>query len=231
MVGNQKPSFFMKDSIASRMDFDVAVELFAKAFRKSKEQVVKDFRLTQSRLRLEQPITTTSTLLSFPVLSNIQNQAQQFNTEVRLNLQDSFIPTRIGIYVAKPTGTADATFKLQSYMNPFVFAQAVPMQVLYNGFLSISVNNDKLLPNWPLGWHESRPETQQTAAVGAGSPVDQFNGDDDGLRPMQPFVLLLGSKNLQIQVNLPLAPTAVDANSRMVIVFDGILAQNSTVVS
>lgn len=80
-------------------------------------------------------------------------------------------------------------------------------------------------------WHWHSPETQQTAAAGAGSPVDQFIGDDYALKPMQPFVLLIGSQNIQVSVQLPVAATAVDANSRLVIVFDGILAQNSTVVS
>lgn len=222
----------MQNSIAARQDFQIAVSLFAKAFRISEAEVIKNFRLTQSRVRLEQPIITTSTLLTFPIVANIQNQAQQFNTEQRLNQQDSMVPTRIGIYVAKPSGTTDTTYHLLTYLNPFVFTNAAAMQTFYNsGQLSITVGNDTLLPNWPVAWHELAPETQQTAAAGAGSPVDQFDGDDYGMKSMAPFVLAIGSKNIQIKINMVTAPAAVDANSRIVLVLDGILAQNSTVGS
>ena len=221
----------MQNSIAGRMDFEIATQLFANAFNIKPEQVIKEFRLSQSRLRLEQPLVTTSTLYTFPVLVNIQNQAQAFNTEIRLNLQDSFIPTHVGIYVAAPSSSTDATFLLKSYLNPFVFTNAAAMGSLYNGQFKIMVNNVQYINNWPVMWHWNSPETQQTAAAGAGSPIDQFEGDEYSLKPMQPYVLLIGSQNIQINITVPVAPTAVDANSRFVVVFDGILAQNSTVVS
>jgi hypothetical protein len=220
----------MENSISGRMNFDIAAKLFANAFKMPVERVIDEFRLTQSRLRLEQPLVTTSTLYNFPVLVNIQNQAQAFNTEVRLNLQDSFIPTHVGIYVAAPSGSTDATFKLLTYLNPFIFTNAAAMGSLYNGSMKIMVNNIQYINNWPVMWHWTSPETQQTAAAGAGSPVDQYDGDEYSLKPMQPYLLLIGSQNIQINITVPVAPTAVDANSRFVLVFDGILAQNSTSV-
>jgi hypothetical protein len=229
----------MQNSIADRQNFEIAIGLFQKAFSKpgrslSKEDVIKDFRPTQSRLRLEQPFTTTSTKINFPVVTNVQGQAAPFITETRLNPQDSFVPTRLGIYVALPssgTPSGDAAFKLLTYLNPFVFAQAAAMQVFYNSTLSITIGNDTLLPAWSVGWHERRPNTQQTAAAGAGSPVDEFDGDEYGLRAMNPFVLLVGTSNLQVNINFPAAPSAIDANSRIVLVYDGLLFQNSTVLN
>jgi hypothetical protein len=220
----------MENSISGRMNFDIAAQLFANAFKMSVADTIENFKLTQSRLRLEQPLVTTSTLYTFPVLVNIQNQAQAFNTEVRLNLQDSFIPTHVGIYVAAPSSSTDATFKLLTYLNPFVFTNAAAMGSLYNGSLKIMINNHQYINNWPVMWHWYSPETQATAAPGAGSPVDQFDGDEYSLHPMQPYTILIGSQNIQINITVPVAPTAVDANSRFVLVFDGILAQDSTSV-
>ena len=61
--------------------------------------------------------------------------------------------------------------------------------------------------------------------------TDQQDGANDGLYPVQPFVLLLGSQNIQLSIQLPAPITTVDANARVVLRFEGVLAQNSTVVN
>lgn len=232
------------NSIAARDDFNVAAHIFQEAFNPQFDadgnpnprynrrfNAVTAFRLSQSVLRLEQPCVTTSTLYNFPVLTNIQNQAQAFNTEVRLNIQDSFVITHVGFFLALPSSSTDTTFKLMTYPNPFVLTNEVQMQAYYNGFLSIMINNNQYTQKWDLWRHWKTNQTQQTAALGAGSPEDQFDGADDGFYPMQPFILFIGSQNIQLNITLPVSPSAVDANSRLVIMLRGILAQNSTVVN
>jgi len=216
----------MYNSVGARMDFETAVEMFASAYNKSPEWVKQQFRPTQSRLRLEQACSTTTTQINFPV---IINQGTPFNTEVRLNLQDIFVPTHVGIRFGNPTGATDASFKMFSYLNPFVFN--VAMQAYYNGTLSTLVNNVQYVNKWPVDWHYDSPETQQTAVAGAGSPVDEYNGSESGKVAMQPYVTLNGQQNIQVSINLPVAPTAVTANSRIILLYDGILFQNATVVS
>jgi hypothetical protein len=231
------------NGIEARDNFDVATKIFNNAFNPMyingllnprydpSFDAVTAFRLSQSTLRLEQPCTTQSTLYNFPVLNNIQNQAQAFNTEIRLAQQDSFIPTSIGIFTALPSGPTDTTFKLMAYPNPFILTNATQMQAYYNGKMSIMINNVQYTLNWDLWRHWKSNQTQQTAALGAGSPEDQFDGADDGFYPMQPFILLIGSQNIQLNIQIPVSPTAVDANSRLVIILRGIQAQNSTVVN
>ena len=219
----------MRNSMAGRQDFDLAVNLFRNAFP-GVQNPVDTFRLTQSRLRLEQPISTTTTSYRFPVLNNIQGQQSPFNTEVRLNMQDTFVVTHVGIYVGHPTSATDAAFPLMSYLNPFIFTNDAPMEVLYNGTMKVLLNNSQIIQNWPLAWHKRVPSTQQTQAAAADSPLDEFDGSDYGLQPMQPFVLLSGSANIELTVNVPVAPSAADAFSRLIICFDGVLAQNSTVI-
>lgn len=223
------------NAIAARMDFEQGVRIFDKAFNPTgnpKFNVVDLFRITQSDLRLEQPLTTTNNLLTFPVLNNIQNQAGgQFNTEIRLAQQDTFVPTRIGIFFGLPTSSTDTSFKLYPYPSPFVFTNAAAMEAFYAGKLQITINNDKYIKNWMLMRHRKVNQTQQTAAYGAGSPLDQMDMDEDGFVPMQPYCLLGGAADMDVAMPLPLAPTAVDANTRIVLIFRGLIAQNSTVVN
>ena len=189
------------------------------------------FRLCQSTLIMEQPINQNGAPTSFyifPVLSNIQNQAAQFNTETRLAQTDSFVPTSVGIFLENPASATDTTFKPITWASPFTFANAAAMQAIYNGNMQLQINNVNYINKWDLWRHWLTAQTQQTAAFGAASPVDQWNGADDCFYPMQPFVIITGNQNIQLSIQLPIAPTAADTFSRIRIMFRGILAQNST---
>ena len=192
---------------------------------------VSAFKLTQSELRLEQPLVAGATVINFPVLANIQNQQQQYPSEIRLNLQDSFVPTSLGVYVALPSSAAAANFVLFTYFNPSIFANAAGEETFYNGQLKLMINNQQYINGWGLKRHRVANQTQQLAATAAGAVVEQEDGANDGIYPMQPFVLLLGSQNIQLSIQLPAPIATVDAGARVVLRFQGVLAQNSTVVN
>jgi hypothetical protein len=221
--------------IAARMDFEQAVRIMNHAFNPKNDptvDVVSLFRITQSSLRLEQPLVTTNGVLTFPVLNNIANQPTGvYNTEIRLAQQDSFIPTRIGIFFGLPSSGTDTSFKLYPYPSPYVFTNGPAMEALYAGTLNILVQNDKLVKNWSISRHRKVNQTQETAAYGVGSPLDQMDGDEDGYIPMQPFVLMIGSQDINISINMPVAPSAVDANTRVIMIMNGVIATNSTPVN
>jgi len=185
--------------------------------------------MTQSFLRLEQLCAVGPTLYTFPLLTN---QGAEFNTEERLNLQDSFVISEIGFFAALPSSSTDATFRLQTNASPFIFTNFAPLRTFYNGKLSISVNNNTILPAWDLWRHYYSPETQQTAAFGAASPIDQERGSDDGFYPCEPNIVLVGSKNNVISLELPGAISTLQAGAapRIVVIMRGILAQNVTPV-
>lgn len=219
------------NSIAAREDFKNAIMIFERAFP-NVQNVVDEFRLTQSSLRVEQPIVANQNAYQFPIMNNQPSQwGAIFNTEIRLRMQDTFVPTHVGLFLALPTGVNDAAYRLLTFPNPFVFANAVQLQTLYNGQMTIGVNNSQMTYNWDLQRHYTAPQTQQTAAAGAGSPIDQATLSDDGFYPMQPYVLFGGAQNVDLQIRLSVAPSAVDANSRIILLFRGVLAQNSTPVS
>lgn len=187
-------------------------------------------RPMQSFLRLEQPLATNKTQYLFPILIN-QNNPQIYNTEQRLNLQDSFVVSSIQFAVGLPSSVNDATFKKNTYLNPAIYTEYAAMGVIYNGQLKLSVDNVTFIPNWDLERHLFIPETQQTADPGAASPLDQYDASTFGYYPVEPNTVLIGSKNLELSVTLPAAPSAVDTNARMIITLRGILAQNSTSVN
>ncbi len=231
------------NSIAARANFERAVQLFYNAFNRTAKGEIIDpyfdpvtaFKLTQSTIRVEQLLLNNSTQYNFAILNNINNgNNQQFNTELRLNQQDTFVPTELFIGVGLPSSTTDTTWKPLTYENPALFSAAASdsLLTLWNsGTMQITVNKDVKMTNWDLWRHYYAPQTQQTGALGLGSPVNQVCGADDGWYPMEPYVFMIGSQGIQIQISMPNALGTVDANSRLVVMMRGVLAQNSTVVS
>jgi hypothetical protein len=221
------------NSIAARMVFQNAINSMVKAFSGTPGFDIRQYKLTQSYLRLEQPLTVGKSNYLFPVMIN-QSNPQIFNTEQRLNLQDSFVTSEVRFYLAQPSSGVDYSFRKLMYPNPFVFVDeptALAVGAVYNGYMTISVNNNILVTAWDLDRHYYSPETQQTAPFGAGSPLTEYNGNNDGLYPMEPNVVFVGSKNNVVQIQLAQGVTVAPANARIGLEFKGILAQNSTVVS
>lgn len=196
-------------------------------------------KLTQSDLVLEQQLLTTSTMYQFPVLNN-QNGNQGntiFNTETRLNQQDAFVVSSWGFFLLKPTSAVDATFVVQTYPNPQVFTTggvAAAAETIYNSVARIVVNNDVVFPVWHLSRHRMVPQTQQEPTITGvenGIPYSQVDLSTDGFYPLEPNLLIIGSKNNVITVNLPANLAAVETFMRLRCHFRGVLAQNSTIIT
>jgi hypothetical protein len=217
-------------NLDARMVYQNAKSALQKAFPKLTEDIAHVCKLTQSTYRLEQPLVTGQTSFTFPVLANQQVFS---NTEQRLNQQDSALVYSVGVFAGAPASATDAAFVPDTYPNPIKYgANAIPLNALWNGSnLKFTVNNDILIPNWDVLKHFNAPETQQTAAIGAGSPQDQFRGSWDGFYPLEPNIVMIGSKNNVINLELAQGLTSVLANSRAIIILRCITAQNSTVVS
>jgi hypothetical protein len=225
----------MSNNLDLRMVFENAKVAVNKAFSDLKDKFgnpinISDVcKLTQSTYRFERPLEVGNTVYQFPVLAN---QDIFSNTEQRLLQQDSAVIYQLGVFLGAPASATDAAFLPDSYPSPVKYgANATPANAIYNSMLSITVNNDILVPNWDVLKHLNVPETQQTAALGAGSPQDEMRGCHDGYYPMEPNVVLIGSKNNVIKIQLPVGLTAVLTNSRLIVIARCIVAQNSTVVS
>ena len=195
----------------------------------------KDAKLTQSFLRLENQLIVGKTQFAFPVLNNQNNfSGTIFPTEQRLNQQDSFVAAMWGVFLSNPTAntaTARGSAILQSYPNPIAFAaaSAAAAETIYNSYFQLSVNNDIILPAWDASRHRLVPQTQQIAAIPAAQ--DQIDLGSDGFYPVEPNLVFIGSKNSVLTLIMPAALASVDAFETISVIFRGVLAQNSTIIT
>lgn len=231
------------NNISARQTYLNAREMFIQAWigsfggnRTMTENYVDSLVLSQSEIRLETGLTTTNNRFVFGVTPNQANSSSlQYNTETRLNLQDSMVVSEYGIFIAAPTSTTDTTFLLNTYANGNVFAIAdVPglNSTFYaNGYFTAKVNNQVVIPQRGLFNNNYKPQTQQIAASGITAAQSQIRGAEDGFVTVEPNFMLVGSKNSVLEIVLPAALTSAAANLRVILVARGIIAQNSTVVS
>lgn len=230
------------NNFSARESFAHAKRMFYLAFRdkftndRDCMEWVEALKLSQSEIRLECELNALSTQFIFGVTPNqVNNVNFQFNTERRLQLQDSLCVNEYGFFVGNPASRIDTTWNLRTYGNQvdFTAAQAAAINsTLYShGWFELRCNNDVIMPYRPLFNHLYKPQTQETAALGAGAPDDQVRGAEDGFITDEPNIVFIGSKGYVPSVNIPVALAAAAGFERGVLMLRGILAQNSTVVS
>lgn len=193
-------------------------------------------KMSQGEIRLEVQLNAINNSFKFAMTANQSNtNGVIFNTERRLDLQDTLIASEMGFFTGQPSSQTDTTWDLKTFGNPFTFGAtdgALLDSTLYShGYFEMKVNNDVVMPYRGLFNHQYRPQTQQTAAVGAGSPKDQIKGSEDGFITTEPNLLLIGSKGYVPMIYLPTALGGTFTYTRAVLIFRGINAQNSTAVS
>lgn len=193
--------------------------------------------LSQSYLRTELTLSTTKTLYQFPILVNDNSQGTPPSTANLLALQDAFYVSSLFIGFCKPSSSTDTTFQLVSYPDASIFSTANTASSLYsfyNGSLSLTVNNRQIVPSYPVSRHYFVPQQQTTAnadyTASGISYRNQMDGSESGYAPIEPGWVLVGSKQNVLQITVPAAATAVEANSRIVVILSGHLAQNVTPV-
>jgi hypothetical protein len=231
------------NNASARMSYDVAKQLLFNAWIESFGgnatecwKWVNNRKLSQHEIRLEVELNIQNNRFVFGMTANQANSTGVvFNTENRLTLQDTLIASEYALYVAQPTSRTDTAYLLQTYGNTQVFAAAdaaaLDSTFYSNGYLSTKVSGDVVIPYRGLINHWYKPQTQQTAALGAGSPKDQLRGAEDAYVTQEPNLLLVGSKNYQPEIVLPGALASAAAFMRAVLIYRGVLAQNSTVIN
>lgn len=213
----------MSSQVGSRLAYQTAKNAINNAGFSTGQAV-----LSQGYLRLEVALSTTKTLYQFPVLQNDNLNGAQFNTEQRLALQDAFYVSSIGLFFAVPGSTTASNFQLCTYPNSTIFSGANTASSLYNFYnanLQLSVNNRQIVPSYDLYRHYSVPQTQDGTTT-----IDQQDGSMSAFYPVEPGWVMVGSKNNILTVTLANALTAIETNSRAILILRGHTAQNVTPV-
>lgn len=190
--------------------------------------------LSQSYIRSEVAMSTSTTSYQIPILVNSTGANTNYATNQLLQLQDAFVVSSIGVFVAIPAASTTTAFPLYTYPNASAFTTsgaATALYNLYNGKLSVVVNNRQIVPAMDLYRYLYVPQTQQGAAATA-TTIDQNDATEFGYYPVEPNIVLVGSKNNVITLDLPGAISTLQAGvaPRIVVIMRGILAQNATSV-
>jgi hypothetical protein len=190
--------------------------------------------LSQSYLRSEVAMSTSTTSYQIPILVNSTGSNTNFATNNLLNLQDAFVVSSIGVFVSIPAASTTTAFPLYTYPNASAFTTsgaAAALYNLYNGKLQVVVNNRQIVSAWDLYRHLYVPQTQQGAASTA-TTIDENDATEYGYYPVEPNIVLVGSKNNVVSLELPGAISTLQASTapRIVVIMRGILAQNVTPV-
>jgi len=221
----------MINSISARLTFENA-----RSFVQSQGYDVSQAVLTQSYVRSEVAISSSVTNYRLPIVVTDTSNGAAFNTEKRVQLQDVAVVSSLFIGLAVPSSSTDTAFPVLSYpstaTNQFSSAQADAALTLYNGFFTMQVNNQNIVPAWDILRHYYVPQTQGGVGITAQTvfPIDQFDGGDNGFYPVEPNLLLNGGANIVANIVLPAAISSVASNSRIVAIFRTILCQNVTSV-
>lgn len=234
-TGALASAFVTLNNINEREVFANSVAALQRAFSDTPGFDARNYKLTQSYLRIEQAIVAGITRYQFPVLVT-ETSPTIFNTEKRLNLQDSFMCSSLFIGLGAPSGSTATSWVPMTWPDPAIFTTTTAADALslYNGSFEVKVNNDVLIPDWDVLRHYYNPgengyDTLNTGATPV-APIPAWSGID-GFFPMEPNIVFVGAKNTKLSINLPAGIATVLSNSRIVLIARGILAQNTTVVS
>jgi hypothetical protein len=227
---------FQTGNFGVRMTYQATADAMANAGIKAQRA-----KMTQSYLRSEIPLKTTTNQYSIPILVNNNPYGNPNTTERRLQLQDAFVVGSFGIYLAVPASAAAyaaGAFPLLTYPSlsgPFTAAELTAMWSLYNGNMSLMVGQNTLIVAWELSQHYKVNQTQAGVIVTAQTilPNDESDLTTDGQAPQEPNVVHVGSTNIVMNLNLPAAISALPAGltTYVVVIQRGVLCQNVTSVT
>ena len=181
--------------------------------------------LSQSYLRLIQPLVANNNLFNFPVQTD---QPTVNPGEVRLQKQDAIFVSSIAFYLGKGASATDVSYQPHTYPNNITWptgSGAGGLYTVYNGALQITINKSIIVPNYSMRAFMQQPQTQLTGAT--NTPQDQFDPSEVAL--FEPTINLIGTKQNVFQVALPANMTAtIEANTWAIFDLFGVLAQNVT---
>lgn len=183
----------------SRVNFN---QIFAKYKMLGKSNV----RLTQSSIYLTKPINPNVTTYSFDVLETQTATLQ--NDELRVNINDEFYLTTLGLYLVAECKQEDpsliTTQVLLTYAPVENSSALVTVEDFYRGSLQLSVNNVVYLDKWDTAKHKFVPRTQfANHLLSNSATIPSTEYSKNAMFPIEPILQISGAKKNTIQVVLP----------------------------
>ncbi len=193
---------------------------------------VGDGKASPSYLRVEQTLSNTKSRYTF----DIKSTGAEVATEKKLDRNDLFVVTHIGIYLIAQVSTTLGAEVLQTYPNTDVFVSATGftpahLEVIYNGFLEVKIGTKVNIPALPMQSFRFVPTSQQQAAnnyiLNSELNVHQHS--------YWPGILLWlhGTQNIEINIDFPalasmqIAGVASNTSNKIVFMPFGYVCKNA----
>lgn len=173
--------------------------------------------ITPSFIRLEQEMVSGKGVYSFEIQKNVGNPSA---TEIRLDINDAFMATKIGIYLMKKDATLPGKSILQTWPSPVVFdaetnnVDPADLETVYNGFLRVKVADVVYSENMATRKFRVVRDQQAAPAVAAGvdtttpvypaipQKINESHGFD-GLQDLTPQFTFQGQAKNQLELHVP----------------------------
>jgi len=211
--------------------------------KKKYEEIGKGtVRLSTSDLFLIIPIDANKTSYEFPVLDNEQINN---NREIRLNINDEFIASKMGLYLGTNIGNVDRTndsFNIFTSAPVEHQANVTTLDQLYNGAMRIDVNNVNYVEKWATIKHRYKGITQMLSNLGNDfASLPSQDNDETAMCDLDGLITFSGAKKNRILLDLeaPITPRNVTFVTQagnnvelefkwIALRFKGFLAQNAS---
>jgi len=183
---------------------------FERIFNKYKTIGKGNVRLTQSSLFLLNDIAATRSQYDFVVLEN-DNSVAVKPKEIRLNQNDEFIVTSLGLYLVgrwgdvPAPGTTDTRPITLFTTSPFEMDTAnLQLNHFYDGKFRVAVNNIVYTEKWDLRRHQKTSITQMEGFLAGTSQATMPSVElkDDGMFNLSPLLTLSGAKKNELTLTL-----------------------------
>ncbi|MDX2248231.1 MAG: hypothetical protein SF052_15720 [Bacteroidia bacterium] len=117
-----------------------------------------------------------------------------------LTRTEQFEITQVGVFLLNEKTAKPGSGVLQTYPNATVFGGGVieDLETIYNGKLSVNVNNVKILDGFPMRRFRSVPDTLKSA----GNTESSYK-PDSGLVDLPPKIRFVGNNQNSIVIDFP----------------------------
>jgi len=198
------------------------VALDREYFNKVLSTYGKDKMPNPSYLRVEQALNNTKNRYSF----DIKKTGSEVATERKLDRNDIFVVTHIGVYLIAQVSTSIGLEVLQTYPNPDIFVSATGftpnhLNTIYSGHMEIKIGSKVNFEALDMNKFRFVPTSQQEAT---NNYINYSEFDLDAFSYWPGSLLYLhGTQNIEVHIDIPsitgLAWAAVAANTSNKIVF------------
>lgn len=178
---------------------------------------LNDYIIHEHTLRLEKSLVAGNNTYRFQMYQNPGSDRPQ---EIKLNRNDAFIVTALGLAITKEDTSTNpdnyGNYPLYTFPDPGFFLgvpgsglnEAQCLEVIYNGQISIKTNNTERLVGLSTQHFRYVPER----ALSSGVPP-QYGPSMEyrGFFEMEPHIILNGQQDNQVELSIGAGDTAVIA--------------------